>query len=356
MLSKHCPGRRRPRLAGFLRPLPLAFALAALVALPAAARDVRTEPPRPVENRPFQLIVSVDLGYSVLVEVLPPTLDGNVLRVAVLTEAASGGVIGLPIPAPARVFAVPIEPLPMGTYRVEIFNRLVEDGTDDLVFVRDALYVGQGLGLEVPSTATGPASDIPVTVSGIGSCPELFEPRVEGTTIVIPFEDICPILPPDARPFTFDTVIPGPLPAAEYTVELHSLGWPVNEAQLSVLPDPVVLRDGRFRVEVEWRDAAGEAGRGTAVAQPSAESALFYFFTEGNWELMVKVLDGCDLNQHHWVFAAGLTDVEYTLTVEDLETERRSIYFNALGTASPAITDTTALPCGTTMGGERHGR
>ena len=111
-----------------------------------------------------------------------------------------------------------------------------------------------------------------------------------------------------------------------------------------------VLGD-RFRVSVEWRDFSGAQGRGTPVraarrsgdASESEPSAVFSFFSEDNWELLVKVLDGCALNDHYWVFASASTDVEYTLTVEDTVSDTKATYRNALGTASPAVTDTSAL-------------
>ena len=107
------------------------------------------------------------------------------------------------------------------------------------------------------------------------------------------------------------------------------------------------LIDGRYRLTVTWRDHRGRTGRGVPVAHraPGEEtrSAIFYFFSEDNWELLVKVLDGCAINNRHWVFASASTDVEYTLKVEDLVSGAQATYRNELGQASPAITDTAAL-------------
>ena len=60
---------------------------------------------------------------------------------------------------------------------------------------------------------------------------------------------------------------------------------------------------------------------------------------------MVKVLDGCGLNSHYWVFAAAATDVEYTLKVTDTTTGVAREYRNALGERSPAVNDTSAFLC-----------
>ena len=82
---------------------------------------------------------------------------------------------------------------------------------------------------------------------------------------------------------------------------------------------------------------------GSAVSCTTADSGLFWFFDPNNWEMMVKVLDGCALNGHYWVFAAATTTVEYTLTVTDTLTGETAVYHNPLGTRAVAINDTDAL-------------
>lgn len=104
------------------------------------------------------------------------------------------------------------------------------------------------------------------------------------------------------------------------------------------------LINDRFRVTVTWRDHQGQTGRGVPVPlDGEADSAIFYFFGEDNWEVLVKVLDACSFNDRYWVFASASTDVEYTLKVEDLATGAEATYQNELGQASPAITDTAAF-------------
>ena len=98
----------------------------------------------------------------------------------------------------------------------------------------------------------------------------------------------------------------------------------------------------RFRVKAEWQTATG-SGKALPVPTGSADSGLFTFFSPSNWELMVKVLDGCDINNRHWVFAAGTTDVAWTLTVKDQQTGETKVYTNPLGNPSRTITDSEAL-------------
>jgi hypothetical protein len=107
------------------------------------------------------------------------------------------------------------------------------------------------------------------------------------------------------------------------------------------------LRDGRFRVTVTWRDSQGGSGVGhvvpVAAGTAVGDSGLLWFFAPDNWELLVKVLDGCGVNERFWVFAAATTNVEYELLVEDSRTGESETYRNPLGERSRAITDTAAF-------------
>ncbi|MXX74100.1 MAG: hypothetical protein F4Y77_01685 [Holophagales bacterium] len=95
--------------------------------------------------------------------------------------------------------------------------------------------------------------------------------------------------------------------------------------------DYLCLRDGRFEVRTHWSrpDVVEEFGAGTAVPVGiSDESGLFWFFESENIELVVKVLDGRAINGSYWVFFGALSDVEYWLTVRDVETDERRTYHN----------------------------
>ncbi len=105
----------------------------------------------------------------------------------------------------------------------------------------------------------------------------------------------------------------------------------------------ICLNGRRFKVEVEWEDFEGTVGEGSVLSFRSDDSGLFWFFDQNNWELLVKVLDGCDINNHFWVFSAATTDVKYTLRVTDTQTGDEQIYVNALGQAAAAVTDTDAF-------------
>jgi pimeloyl-ACP methyl ester carboxylesterase len=150
----------------------------------------------------------------------------------------------------------------------------------------------------------------------------------------------------DIRPGLLHGDLPPDAMAAGFQF-LASKSYPVKNAPgpCVAAPGTLCLGNGRYRLEVAWRDFQNNTGIGTAMPL-SEESGLFWFFAPENIEALVKVLDGCAVTGHHWVFAAATTNVEYTLTVTDTTTGAVAVYRNPLGRSSPAVTDTMApLPC-----------
>ncbi|MEM7582267.1 MAG: M64 family metallopeptidase [Acidobacteriota bacterium] len=150
--------------------------------------------------------------------------------------------------------------------------------------------------------------------------------------------------------FAFQTCEPGAEPGLE-RIELGATQPQEPSRRVSTPPgvtcieddETFCLNDARFEVSIAWRDFQGNTGVARQTAASSDSSGVMWFFSADNWELLVKVLDGCGINQSYWVFAAATTNVEYTLRVRDSVTGEVVEYFNPLGTASPSITDTGAL-------------
>ncbi len=116
-------------------------------------------------------------------------------------------------------------------------------------------------------------------------------------------------------------------------------------------PITLCLNGNRFKVEVDWMTEAGHPGTvqdfdgsGSGRVIPVSDDWTgFWFFDPDNLEVAVHVFDDCAGGGKFWVFAAGLTDVETTLTVTDTESGQVSIYSSPDGTPFQPITDTNAF-------------
>lgn len=104
------------------------------------------------------------------------------------------------------------------------------------------------------------------------------------------------------------------------------------------------LNSSRFRVTVTFSTPQGQSGSGMAVPETS-DTGMFWFFTANNIEIIIKVVSGCSFNSRVWVFAGGLTNVAYTITVTDTVTNVSKTYSNPQGTPSQPVQDTNAFVC-----------
>jgi hypothetical protein len=104
------------------------------------------------------------------------------------------------------------------------------------------------------------------------------------------------------------------------------------------------LGEGRYRVEVTYERGTELKGAGKAVGL-SQESGLFWFFSPSNVETIIKVLDGCGVNNHRWIYTTGLTDLRVLVLVADTHTGATASYLSQGGAAFAPVTDTEALPC-----------
>ena len=104
--------------------------------------------------------------------------------------------------------------------------------------------------------------------------------------------------------------------------------------------DVLCLQDARFKVEVFWETVEGETGSGFAESL-SDSSGLFWFFSEDNYEMLLKVLDGCHVSglEAYWVFFAAGTNVEFEVRVTDTATGRVKQYFNPQQQAALPVQD-----------------
>jgi hypothetical protein len=152
---------------------------------------------------------------------------------------------------------------------------------------------------------------------------------------------------PNDHPFFDDFVTD--LLAGNVYLEVRSLAHPAGEVRGQIAgcmsgPEALCLLGRRYQVEMSFRPLGGQTAQ--AKAWPlTVDSGTFFYFRPDNREVLLKVLDACSLNDHHWVFFAATTNVEFTLTVTDTETGAMRQYSNALGHPATPVLDTAALPC-----------
>jgi hypothetical protein len=103
------------------------------------------------------------------------------------------------------------------------------------------------------------------------------------------------------------------------------------------------LAGGRFRVTALWEEPGTRVVTQARAETLTGDTGFFWFFNPDNVEVVVKALGACPVNTRFWVFAAGLTNVEVTLRVDDVITGQSNTYFNDRGAAFLPILDTDAF-------------
>jgi hypothetical protein len=103
------------------------------------------------------------------------------------------------------------------------------------------------------------------------------------------------------------------------------------------------LNGGRFQVHATWSvPSQGTSGQATAVPL-TPDTGFFWFHEAANVEFVVKVLNGCGLNAHYWVFAGGLTNSAVVMTVTDESTGTTKTYQNPADTPYQPLQDSAAF-------------
>ena len=103
----------------------------------------------------------------------------------------------------------------------------------------------------------------------------------------------------------------------------------------------ICLSKNRFRVSATFQtgNTSGTAG----AVRLTGDTGYFWFFSNTNVELVLKVLDACGFNNRFWVFAGGLTDVQTTITITDTQTGATKQYTSTGGIAFVPLQDTDAF-------------
>ncbi len=112
---------------------------------------------------------------------------------------------------------------------------------------------------------------------------------------------------------------------------------------------PTLALRGGYTVSMCYETYDGLVGDARDWGLDSSQSGLLYFFDRDNVEVLIKVLDGCGVNGHRWVFVAPVTDLAFNLVVESPDGQRWT-HANRLGQTADTASDTAAFPCGLSSG------
>ncbi|MYD88213.1 MAG: PKD domain-containing protein [Acidobacteria bacterium] len=107
--------------------------------------------------------------------------------------------------------------------------------------------------------------------------------------------------------------------------------------------ETICLRDSRYQVRATWRSPEGEVLPARVAHAGTNDSGLLWFHDAKNWEVLVKVLDGCALNGADWVFVASATTLGFDVEVTDTVTGEVREYGNEPGRQADAVTDVAAF-------------
>ena len=94
--------------------------------------------------------------------------------------------------------------------------------------------------------------------------------------------------------------------------------------------EKLCLLDGRLSVEVSWRTLEGVEGVGQAIVDTD-NTGFFWFFNIENTELVVKILDGGELNGRLWLFYGAFDRRRDMITVRDTATGATQVHHNPPG-------------------------
>jgi hypothetical protein len=110
-------------------------------------------------------------------------------------------------------------------------------------------------------------------------------------------------------------------------------------------PDSLCVENREFEIEVTFTVPGGQPQRAHPFAL-NGSSGYFTVFDPSNIELVIKVLDARTINDHYWVFGAGLTNLRVDIEVTDLTTGATKTYSNPQGQTFRTINDTAAFAGG----------
>ncbi len=110
------------------------------------------------------------------------------------------------------------------------------------------------------------------------------------------------------------------------------------------------LLSNRFLVTTTYYNGIGGKAQGQVLSfggtRAESDESVFYYFTDPtNFEMAVKVLNACGVNNSFWVFIGGLTNQGWEVNITDTQTGTTKYYNNVLNNLTVTTADTAAFAC-----------
>jgi hypothetical protein len=104
------------------------------------------------------------------------------------------------------------------------------------------------------------------------------------------------------------------------------------------------LLGGRFRATMNWTDATAKPPlAATPVLSPVGNSGAFWALRPEDWEVTLRMLDGCGRNGFFWVLASGFSRLGFELEITDTWTGQKKLYGNETGRLFRPVQDRQAF-------------
>lgn len=106
--------------------------------------------------------------------------------------------------------------------------------------------------------------------------------------------------------------------------------------------------DRRFKLTMDFSHAGSPPTSAQAISGATigiTHGGTFWFFSQDNPEMLVKVLPACAVNNKFWVFASAGTNVGFNLRILDTLSSVTKTYSNLDNVPAVPVQDTSAFAC-----------
>lgn len=148
--------------------------------------------------------------------------------------------------------------------------------------------------------------------------------------------------PADEPPILIDTLFIGVVTSGD-VVQFDSKHHTIQNPGCVPSDRTLCLVDKRFRVQVTWTQSPVFNLPAGIVELQGDEGAVLHLTDADKPELMIRLLDGCSINNRFWFLYATDSTTEFTVRITDTRSGMEKTYHIPMNMPPGAITDMVAL-------------